>query len=248
MCLTPACLHAASELLYTLSPQYKTLDPCTNLEELVCGGWKDRHDIRADQTRTGTFQTISEASQLLLRHILEAAAPPSNETADLDNFSKIKTAYDACLDESAIKALGPAPLTNLLRQVTELYPGGAGKRRRAEAANATDIAITLRFLKQYKIEPFLSVYTSPDDKIPDNMVAYAAPAGLTLPNKERYQEATLFNKLKDTIAKVLPALLPGHTFTNATLSGVADFEKNLATIYPERKDLLDITVSEGHTS
>ena len=38
LCLTPACVHAASELLYNLSPNYKELDPCNNFEELVCGG------------------------------------------------------------------------------------------------------------------------------------------------------------------------------------------------------------------
>jgi endothelin-converting enzyme len=38
-CLTPACIHAASDLLDNLSPNYKELDPCTDFEELVCGGW-----------------------------------------------------------------------------------------------------------------------------------------------------------------------------------------------------------------
>ena len=28
LCMTPACVHAASEVLYNLSPQYKELDPC----------------------------------------------------------------------------------------------------------------------------------------------------------------------------------------------------------------------------
>jgi len=38
-CLTPACIIAASDLLKNLSPNYKELDPCTDFEELVCGGW-----------------------------------------------------------------------------------------------------------------------------------------------------------------------------------------------------------------
>jgi endothelin-converting enzyme len=43
LCLTPACVHAASELLYNLAPNYKELDPCDNFEELVCGGWREKH-------------------------------------------------------------------------------------------------------------------------------------------------------------------------------------------------------------
>lgn len=38
LCLSPECVHAASEILYNLSPNYKELDACDNFEELVCGG------------------------------------------------------------------------------------------------------------------------------------------------------------------------------------------------------------------
>jgi endothelin-converting enzyme len=75
VCLTPACVHAASEILYNLSPDYKSLDPCTNFEELVCGGWRDRHDLRPDQGDAFTGTIMVENSQLLLRHILEAPYP-----------------------------------------------------------------------------------------------------------------------------------------------------------------------------
>lgn len=33
LCLTPACIHAASEILYNLSPNYQNVDPCVNFEE-----------------------------------------------------------------------------------------------------------------------------------------------------------------------------------------------------------------------
>lgn len=36
LCLTAPCIHAASEILYNLSPNYKTVDPCTNFEECTC--------------------------------------------------------------------------------------------------------------------------------------------------------------------------------------------------------------------
>jgi hypothetical protein len=53
LCLTPACVHAASELLYNLAPNYKELDPCDDFEELVCGGWRDKHgEQRVSKSRT----------------------------------------------------------------------------------------------------------------------------------------------------------------------------------------------------
>jgi endothelin-converting enzyme len=79
LCLTPACVHAASEILYNLSPNYKELDPCNDFEELVCGGWRDRHDLRADQGDAFTGTIMNENSELLLRHILEAPYPKDSQ-------------------------------------------------------------------------------------------------------------------------------------------------------------------------
>ena len=81
LCLTPACVHAASEILYNLSPEYKELDACDNFEELVCGGWRDRHDLRADQGDAFTGTIMSENSQMLLRHILEAPYPKDSDVS-----------------------------------------------------------------------------------------------------------------------------------------------------------------------
>lgn len=81
LCLTPACVHAASEILYNLSPNYKEIDPCTDFEELVCGGWRDRHDLRPDQGDAFTGTIMNENSELLLRHILEAPYPKDSQVS-----------------------------------------------------------------------------------------------------------------------------------------------------------------------
>jgi endothelin-converting enzyme len=79
LCLTPACVHAASEILYNLSPNYKELDPCDDFEELVCGGWRDRHDLRPDQGDAFTGTIMNENSELLLRHILDSPYPQDSQ-------------------------------------------------------------------------------------------------------------------------------------------------------------------------
>jgi endothelin-converting enzyme len=79
VCLTPACVHASSEILYNLSPDYKNIDPCTDFEQLACGGWDDRHDLRPDQGDAFTGTIMSENSQMLLRHILEAPYPDESK-------------------------------------------------------------------------------------------------------------------------------------------------------------------------
>lgn len=92
VCLTPACVHAASEILYNLSPDYQNLDPCTDFEELVCGGWRERHDLRPDQGGAFTGTTMSESSQTILRHILEAPYP---EKSPVGPYSPWIEAIDA---------------------------------------------------------------------------------------------------------------------------------------------------------
>lgn len=79
VCTTAACVHAASEILYNLSPDYQTLDACTDFEQLVCEGWDNRHDLRPDQGDAFTGTIMSENSQMLLRHILEAPYPEYSE-------------------------------------------------------------------------------------------------------------------------------------------------------------------------
>ena len=83
LCLSSECVHAASEILYNLSPDYKNIDPCTNFEELVCGGWRDRHDLREDQGDAFTGTIMAENSQLLLKHILEAPYPKDSMVRQL---------------------------------------------------------------------------------------------------------------------------------------------------------------------
>jgi endothelin-converting enzyme len=84
LCTTPECIHASSEILYNLSPNYQSIDPCSDqLEEMICGGWRERHDLRPDQGDAFTGTTMAESSQMLLRHILEAPYPEKSEVGSI---------------------------------------------------------------------------------------------------------------------------------------------------------------------
>lgn len=64
-----------------MSPDYKKIDPCTDFERLTCEGWDDRHDLRPDQGDAFTGTIMSENSQMLLRHILEAPYPDASKVS-----------------------------------------------------------------------------------------------------------------------------------------------------------------------
>jgi len=77
-CNTPECIRAASVIIQNMS-RNKSIDPCQNIEEMVCGGFREHHDYRPDQGAVFTGTLMAEQSQLKLRHILEAGYPKDSE-------------------------------------------------------------------------------------------------------------------------------------------------------------------------
>ena len=128
ICVTPACVIAASEILQNMSPRYREIDPCQNFDKFVCEGWKDRYDLRSDQSSSFTGTLMEEKSQTVLRHLLETPFSESHPRIDPDVsseatiFKKIKDAYDACMDEDRLRDLGSKPLLAVLRKIEELFP------------------------------------------------------------------------------------------------------------------------------
>ncbi|KAK0744658.1 hypothetical protein B0T21DRAFT_358132 [Apiosordaria backusii] len=247
VCLTPACIHASSEILYNLSPNFKELDPCTDFEELVCGGWRERHDLRPDQGDAFTGTIMSENSQLLLRHILEAPYPKSSKhsyfsptrldtashSSDEDNFEKLTSAYKACLDEPTIKKLGIAPLAKIVEQVKLSYPLSG-----SSSANA--LSETILLLSKYGVSGLVSPGTGADDADPDVVVVSVSPPWrIGLPSKERYADDVLVKKYQEVVVEVLSQLSPQEN--KDVLAAVVDFEKKLAAASPSTEERQDVT-------
>ncbi|KAK4235214.1 hypothetical protein C8A03DRAFT_18009 [Achaetomium macrosporum] len=250
MCLTPACIHASSEILYNLSPNYKDLDPCTDFEELVCGGWRDRHDLRPDQGDAFTGTIMAENSQMLLRHILEAPYPnashhsyfspmqlnPTGHSTDEANFNKLSAAYHACLDEDTIKQIGLVPLTDIIDQVKKSFRLAGTSARRS--TNATSETILL--LAKYGVSALVAPGTGADDTDPDVVVVSVSPPWtFGLPAKERYEDDALVKKYQGVLVDVLSKLNPDQD--EKALAGVVDLEKKLAAASPNSEDRQDVT-------
>lgn len=247
LCTSPACVHAASELLYNLSPDYQELDPCTDFEEMVCGGWKERHDLRPDQGDAFTGTIMSENSQMLLRHILEAPYPEDSShslfspaqlaanghSADESNFQKLQDGYKACLDEAAIKKAGTAPLVELLDQIKELY------KVDRPCPTGEDIANTVLYLAQNGITALASTSTGADDKDPDKVIiAVSAPWRIGLPAKERYNDEKLLDFYEGTIGRIFQHM---HLTSQPVPRKVIQLEQKLAAASPDAEDMNDVT-------
>ncbi|KAG9234476.1 peptidase family M13 [Amylocarpus encephaloides] len=248
VCLTAACVHASSEILYNLSPDYKSLDPCTNFEELVCGGWDDRHDLRPDQGDAFTGTIMSENSQMLLRHILEAPYPNESKhssfspaqlvqtlsSVDEQNFDKLRDAYNACMDEDAIKKVGIKPLRDLLIQVARLYP--------TEARHDNDLYETILFLTEHGVSSLVEFGVGADDKDPDTVVVSVQPPyRIGLPAKNYYTDDDVLKKYQDALTQTIDKFHPDNKNNKEFSKEVIELEKKLAAASPDSEDRDDVT-------
>ncbi len=124
--MLPSCVHAASEILNNLDPDYESIDPCTDFDKFICGGWEEKHDLRPDQGDIFTGTLMVERSQMLLRHILEADSSQARDLlvsdADKDNLNKLKDSYEACMNEDIIKQYGAKPLRSVIQKIEEVFP------------------------------------------------------------------------------------------------------------------------------
>lgn len=157
VCQSPQCIHAASEILYNLDPNYANIDPCSDFDQYVCGGWRERHDMRSDQGSIFAGTIMAENAQTRLRHIIERPTAP--DSADEDNFKKLKAAYDACLDETTIRQRGSGPLDETLAELQKVYPIKGG----LVSGTQDHLTDAILFLMKSGVEALVSASISVSD-------------------------------------------------------------------------------------
>lgn len=171
-CESPACVHAAAGILENLDPDHASLDACIQFDQMVCGGWQQRHDLRPDQSDIFTGTMMAEASNKILRHILEQNSSASTlSAADQDNFNKLKDDYDACMNEEELQEIGLKPLQDLVGHVKMHFPSAidltgrnpfptlkSEPRYQVNPDGTDQLTDTLLFLTTLDIGTFLQFY------------------------------------------------------------------------------------------
>ncbi|KAJ5130423.1 Peptidase M13 neprilysin [Penicillium bovifimosum] len=234
LCQTPECVHAASEILYNLDPNYKDVDPCTNFDQYVCGGWRELHDMRPDQGSIFAGTIMEENAQSKLRHILERTEPP--QPSDADNFKKIKSAYDACLDEATVSKRGRKPLTDILHELKSIYPENAGLVKGSQ----DNLTKAILYLMNAGVNALASSGVTPDDRDPDNVVIMISPPRrIGLPAREYYNNTKVVADYTNALKQVVGGLVGDGL--DKLAEDVVAFEKKLADVTPDTQTQEDVT-------
>lgn len=239
--------------------RYKELDPCEDFRTFACEGFDTVHEIREDQTSVGSLQIMSEEGQLTLKRVLESPAPKdvsvfwTSSSPDKEIFAKMQDGYNACLNETKLRAVGSKPLIDLLQKLGDIYPS---KKPKGKDNSLTE---AVQFLMTIGVRAPISLGVGADDKDPDeNVVSLSPPWSFGLPSKEYYKRKEILELYKDTIGQVLEALMkeaePSHVLVSTfqTPGSVAAlneklvealiyFEAQIATASPDPEDLQDIT-------
>ncbi|KAL2886083.1 Endothelin-converting enzyme 2 region [Ceratocystis lukuohia] len=215
-CDTPECKSAAREILDRLSPNYMNMNACSNFDEMVCGGWRDKHDLRQNQFQMSTTTLMEEQVKASLRDIIEKQ-PYKNTWSEADiNFDKLKASYEACMDTKTLAGLGLGPLRMLLEEVD-----------RSQSINDY-----LKVLMDNGVATLLSLESHVDSRNPNShILGVSAPSSLGLPSKRYYDSEDILGEYRDVIAHILGTLYPD--VPEYVSRKIVDLEIKLAAFMPD---------------
>eukprot|EP00922_Rhytidocystis_sp_ex-Travisia-forbesii_P003077 GHVS01004514.1.p1 GENE.GHVS01004514.1~~GHVS01004514.1.p1 ORF type:complete len:867 (+),score=100.90 GHVS01004514.1:366-2966(+) len=100
-----------------------TADPCTDIDNFVCGGWRSSFELPEDETGwTISFDEIANKTRHTIKSILEQHScemvlnqSATNATSSFDNWDALSTClYESCMDTDSLDSSGAVPMMELL--------------------------------------------------------------------------------------------------------------------------------------
>jgi endothelin-converting enzyme len=156
----------------------------------------------------------------------------------------LKAAYDACMDEDAIKKEGVGPLLEIIMQVADRFLTGKSvitQEASLTSADTDEMAEAILYLAKLGVSALISSGASADDTDPDTVVVQvSSPYRIGLPAKDYYKDDNVVKKYEEALSQVLSSLFPD--LPHASGHEVVEFEKKLAAASPDAKDQQDVTV------
>ncbi|MBC7973604.1 MAG: M13 family metallopeptidase, partial [Myxococcales bacterium] len=184
----------------------KSVAPGASFFQYANGGWLKSTQIPADKSNYGMFTALADRSEERTKQLLETAKGPAGSDAQ-----RIGDYYKSFMDETAIEALGLAPLKPRLDDVEKITnPAGlvlqfaAASRRMGESPFRIDV--------------------QQDARDPERYLADLSQGGLGLPDRDMYDaKAKQFDGVRAGYKQYI-----GELFT---LLGWKDAEKRAAAVY-----------------
>lgn len=206
-CFSSGCVVLSAAILSSLDT---TQDPCENFYEYATGGWRKAHPLPSDKGRFGSFNSLFQENQQIVKDILDIDG--SMSIASLNDrrlLAKLRNLYYSCMDENTLDQLGEGPLKDFVAQVKKLYRGEStgiadsnGDDKEREGLTAA-----LAFLHSRGIPALFEFGVEGDVGFdPNFMILWFQQPTLGLPSKEYFEDKTM----RKVYASVLERLLTIH--------------------------------------
>lgn len=233
VCMTPECVMIASSLLNTMD---RSKDPCQDFYEFACGGWIRTHPIPSGHARWGTFGTMWQENQLVMKNAIEQPEESFNSEAE----KKARRYYFSCLDfNKTVEKLGAKPLFDIMKAFK------VNQTDEDEPDAGWDFQETLEKVQSYYISVIFSVWIGEDDKNSSQNILQIDEDGLGLPQRDYYINKTIeddkvLSAYLKYMVKINELLAPGlHPNLTQHFTQVINFEKSIAEITTPAEDRRD---------
>ncbi|RAK62688.1 M13 family metallopeptidase [Hymenobacter edaphi] len=189
----------------------RSVSPCDNFFQFASGTWLKNTPIPASESTWGSWNTLIDQNNAVLRQILTDAA--ANQTAAKgSNLQKVGDFYASAMDTVAIEKAGLKYLQPELARI-------------AAIKDLKGLQNALVRQQQLQTRSVLGVGVNQDRKISTQYAVYLSQGGLTLPDRDYYLK-------DDARSKTIRAAYQTYLVNTFKMLGdnAAAAEKNAATV------------------
>ncbi|WP_372782138.1 M13 family metallopeptidase [Phenylobacterium sp.] len=175
---------------FDLSGRDAATTPAQDFYQYANGGYLKTLDIPADRSRYGAFDSLNELSQARMHAVVDKAAADKAATGERGQVGSL---YRAFMDEAKVEKLGKAPMAKDLAAIR-------AEKTRADIARGMGVSV-----HAFGGSVF-SAQVQANAKDPDHYIVYLGQAGLGLPDRDYYLEASFVPqkaKYETYVARVL---------------------------------------------
>ena len=171
----------------------RSVDPCEDFYKFSCGGWQKNNPIPADQAGWSVYAKLGTENQQFLWGILEDDAKAKNRTPVQQ---KVGDYFAACMNTSAIDALGDKPIVPELHKIDAL-------KTRAEIVSSLT-----RLHHEFAGSFFFGARTGQDAVDSSTVIVELGAGGLGLPDRDYYLKTDAKSvKIREQYAAYIQQLL-----------------------------------------
>lgn len=166
--------HTTDEVHHGIRVDYMdtTVSPRENFYLFANGGYINKTEIPAEESRWGVFNELRDEADLRVRKILEEAG--ANEDAVAGSLEeKISLFYKSGMDTESISKAGLSALDSEMGRINDIQ-------------NLEDLFTTLGYFHRHSMYAGFVTYVGQDDKNSDRFIMNLVQGGMGLPDRDYY--------------------------------------------------------------